>query len=504
MPRKKNADETSASTRHHHASNEGTEQHADQPSLSRAGKKRTKTQFDDQDEYFDKIAQEVDDSFEIGSDEEEASTQRTSLEAGQIRRIYVENFMCHRKFSIELGEGLNFIIGKNGSGKSAVAAAIQLCLGATAKNTGRGSNLSSLIREGSDNPAIIRVTMVNTGPDAYKPEEYGDSITVERKIAKGTGVSGYSMRGQDGKLISDKRSELENILRTFNIFVDNPCCILTQDESKRFINGKADQKYDFVLKATGLYALREELKEIRANAEAAKSTLEENKSRLENKLIHVQALKEKYEQLKRLDTLEDAIKLYQAKVHWAQLGVSRGKADKLQLDYEKLDRVVKQLKEDFESAHGHQGNHAEELEAAGQEVEAVSQQLDEVNGRLEEKVEAAHQASRNVTKHNQQAQTIRRTLEENRKRLVNVTKEIEELQEKAMQGAKAEEKVFMNDINRINHELESKKIEQNSLQDERNNIIQAIHMLRNEKTQLMREEQGLRSDIDRLRQEQRN
>lgn len=81
-----------------------------------------------------------------------------------------------------------------------MAAAIQLCLGATAKNTGRGSTLATLIREGSNNPAIIKVTMVNTGPDAYKPEEYGETITVERRIMKGTGVSGYSMRGHDGKV----------------------------------------------------------------------------------------------------------------------------------------------------------------------------------------------------------------------------------------------------------------------------------------------------------------
>jgi hypothetical protein len=33
----------------------------------------------------------------------------------------------------------------------------------------------------------------------------------------------------------------------FNIFVDNPCCVLTQDEAKRFINGKEREKYNFFL-----------------------------------------------------------------------------------------------------------------------------------------------------------------------------------------------------------------------------------------------------------------
>jgi chromosome segregation ATPase len=90
------------------------------------------------------------------------------------------------------------------TGKSAVAAAIQLCLGATARNTGRGSSLSNLVREGSNEPAIIRVTMLNTGADAYMPEVYGSRITVERKIARTGGVGGYSIKGENDKVIQLK------------------------------------------------------------------------------------------------------------------------------------------------------------------------------------------------------------------------------------------------------------------------------------------------------------
>lgn len=49
-------------------------------------------------------------------------------------------------------------------------------------------------------------------------------------------------------MISCERKELEKILRTFNIYVDNPCCVLTQEESKKFIQGQEKQKYDFFLK----------------------------------------------------------------------------------------------------------------------------------------------------------------------------------------------------------------------------------------------------------------
>ena len=71
------------------------------------------------------------------------------FETGQIISIYCEDFMCHRKLSIEFGKQLNFINGENGSGKSAIVAALQLCLGANAKITHRSDNLRGMIRQGN-------------------------------------------------------------------------------------------------------------------------------------------------------------------------------------------------------------------------------------------------------------------------------------------------------------------------------------------------------------------
>ena len=62
-------------------------------------------------------------------------------EAGIIKEVYVENFMCHRKMTVKLCRNVNFIHGQNGSGKSAILAAIQVCLGAGARRTHRARNL---------------------------------------------------------------------------------------------------------------------------------------------------------------------------------------------------------------------------------------------------------------------------------------------------------------------------------------------------------------------------
>lgn len=55
--------------------------------------------------------------------------------------------------------------------------------------TGRANRFDQLIRKGSDGPAIIRVSIRNVGPNAYKFEEYRDRVIVERIIRKASNVS---------------------------------------------------------------------------------------------------------------------------------------------------------------------------------------------------------------------------------------------------------------------------------------------------------------------------
>lgn len=107
--------------------------------------------------------------------------------------------------------------------------------------------MGSLVKEGSNESAIARVTLRNTGVDAFNPKVYGEKIIVERRINR-TGQTEYALYDHQKKKISNQKSELDKILRSFNILVDNPCCILTQDESKKFIHGKDHDKYQFFLK----------------------------------------------------------------------------------------------------------------------------------------------------------------------------------------------------------------------------------------------------------------
>lgn len=75
--------------------------------------------------------------------------------------------------------------------------------------------------------AEVSVTLKNQGEEAYRPKEYGKSITITRRF-RIDGSSSYKIKSKDGRVISTKREELSAICDHMNIQVDNPMNILTQ------------------------------------------------------------------------------------------------------------------------------------------------------------------------------------------------------------------------------------------------------------------------------------
>lgn len=187
-----------------------------------------------------------------------------SASMGVIERVDMINFMCHRNLSIDLGPRINFIIGHNGSGKSAILTAITIALGGKASTTSRGSSVKDFIREGAS-AAEVRVHIRNRGRDAFRPDTYGERITVERRInADGNGA--WKIRADNGKTISTKREELDAICDHANIQVDNPMNILTQDAARQFLgSAQAEDKYSFFLRGTQLTQLAQEYELIQTN-----------------------------------------------------------------------------------------------------------------------------------------------------------------------------------------------------------------------------------------------
>ena len=249
-------------------------------------------------------------------------------EAGVISKIYVENFMCHRKLTVDLCRNVNFIHGQNGSGKSAILAAIQICLGAGARRTNRARNLKELVRkDAACSCARVRVTLLNGSEDGFQHEIYGDTITVERTIALRGGFNGYKLLDHKMQERSRSKKDLDEMLDKLNIQVENPVAILDQEEAKKFLTGKADDKYAFFMKATELERIDrtygntvDALDDMTRQAERMNRALEADKANVED-------TKRTWEKHQELEKLEKKLKALSEAYAWSFYKECRTQSD---------------------------------------------------------------------------------------------------------------------------------------------------------------------------------
>ena len=226
--------------------------------------------------------------------------------------------MCHGYLEVTLGPLINFIIGHNGSGKSAVLTAITICLGGKATATNRGQSLKSFIKEGQES-CVLSVKIRNTASSAYQREVYGDSIIVERNFSR-TGNSGFKLKTSGGRLISTRKGDLEEICDYFALQIDNPMNVLTQDMARQFLNNSSPvEKYKFFMKGTQLEHLDGDYLQIEQSIDKIDQDLYKQVNDLKvfeeeaRKARSLLALSEKQ------DSLRAKIQNYSHQMAWAQV-----------------------------------------------------------------------------------------------------------------------------------------------------------------------------------------
>jgi chromosome segregation ATPase len=304
-----------------------------------------------------------------------ANRQNEATDSGIIEEVQCINFMCHEHLTVTLGPLINFIIGHNGSGKSAVLTALTICLGGKATATNRAQNLKSLIKEGKEH-ASVTVKIKNQGPLAYKPAQYGDSIIVERHFSR-SGTSGFKLRNVNNKLVTNKKAELEDILDAFSMQIDNPMNVLTQDMARQFLNHSTPKdKYNFFLKGTQLENLNRDYQQIEQTLEAMNARTEVKEADLRVLRNNVDVLQKKMKRAANLETMRNKIKELRAQVGWAAIWEKEQAVARLAEGAENADARIRKCQEDVADAAGH-------YELADAACEAAKQNVTEITAELE-------------------------------------------------------------------------------------------------------------------------
>lgn len=188
-------------------------------------------------------------------DEPDSKTSRTANNL--LKQIKLTNFMCHGQLTMSFGDRVNFIVGQNGSGKSAILNALQAVFGSSARATSRQSVKDWIRTEnnGRMKHADVIISLNNLYKDRpYDYDHYGDTITIKRHITSSS--STYYVCGNtphSAKYRKILKDDLNDITKWFNLQVDNPVHVMTQEESKRFLTSKTPkEKFNFFKLGTSL------------------------------------------------------------------------------------------------------------------------------------------------------------------------------------------------------------------------------------------------------------
>ncbi|XP_013869624.1 structural maintenance of chromosomes protein 6, partial [Austrofundulus limnaeus] len=283
-----------------------------------------------------------------------------SGDIGFIESITLKNFMCHHSLGpFQFGPNVNFIVGNNGSGKSAILTALIVGLGGKATVTNRGVSLKDFVKAG-ENSADITVKLRNKGPDAFKKGLYGDYISVEQRIFS-DGSRIYKLKNKSGQIVSNKKEELTAILDHFNIQLDNPVSILSQEMSKQFLHSKNESdKYKFFMKATLLEQMKRDYIHIKHTETITRQQVERQEECLKDLKQEFLQKKERYENLSSYSELKEALENMKTKMAWA-------------LVTEK-EQSIQQLKEDTEREEAN-NKHQDNLRLCQTKVVQVEKKL---------------------------------------------------------------------------------------------------------------------------------
>lgn len=343
-------------------------------STSRAGKskKKVKAEANEHDDDDDVVAEGADDDEDARLEAQQGEIIRAAIENkgrtyggiadhGIIENLEMHQFMCHKYLTFNFGPQINFIIGHNGSGKSAVLTALTIALGGKASSTGRGSGLKSFIREGQS-VSEVSVTIKNRGEEAFKPKEYGSSIIITRRFTK-DGSSTWKIKSKDGRVVSTKREELAAICDHMNIQVDNPMNVLTQDSARQFLSASTpSDKYKLFLRGTQLAQLSQEYDTCLENISTTAKMLAKKREVIPDLRANLKEVSDRFEEASKAREQRKKVDELKKELAWAHVAAKEREMEDKFVALAKAEERIPRAKEKLQEAQN-------KIRAAEREIE---------------------------------------------------------------------------------------------------------------------------------------
>ena len=220
------------------------------------------------------------------------------------------------------------------------------------------------------------------------------------------------------------KSDLESMLRSFSIFVDTPCCVLTQEESKRMIHGSAHEKYEFFLKATGLKLIYDDLVSSETALAEAQIDIERHRPTVEAKNNDRKEKKKLMEEFLKLDSYQDDIRVNTAKLYWDEVRTAEGVVEELQEEAAGKQELVDEAQEALQAVSVDDTDKERELQLVNEEFQQIEMEGIGITERAKEAQDALLKVNRQLGSRSTQLNDLKRAKRDNEHRLKVVTQEV--------------------------------------------------------------------------------
>ncbi len=167
--------------------------------------------------------------------------------------------------------------------------------------------------------STLTVKIKNRSDSAYQHEVYGDTIIVERHFSC-AGSSSFRIKSCTGRLVSNRKTDLDDICDYFALQIDNPMNVLTQDMARQFLNNSnPTDKYRFFLKGTQLEQLDGDYMQIELSINQIMDDLEKSERDVKEYEEEARKAKALFVLSEKHDSLRQKIRGLGHQMAWAQV-----------------------------------------------------------------------------------------------------------------------------------------------------------------------------------------
>lgn len=242
------------------------------------------------------------------------------------------------KTELEIGPGLNGIVGPNGCGKSNLVEALRWVMGESSAKRMRGDGMEDVIFAGTDrrsprNIAEVSLLLDNTARQAPAAYNAFDDIEVIRRIERDKG-SGYKINGKNA------RARDVQMLFADTVTGSNSPALVSQGHVTRMINAKPHDRRLILEESAGIAGLYARRHEAELRLKAADSNLLRVEDILGSMESRLNSLKRQARQAARYKNLSAQIRQLELVITYLEWQALVDKKKEIKEEFARCESIV--------------------------------------------------------------------------------------------------------------------------------------------------------------------